>query len=397
MSVATSALVTLGLVAASIAGTAAVASADPLVLEAKITGSTSLGGQLTADHGDFAGTDFTYEWRNVTENPKTVIGRDSTFSPDSGDRADQITVTILAKAAPVTDTTTGVTAAPVAVSDVSDPIVVTGGSLAVSQSTVIPGETFPVTGSFFAPSTTYLITSGPTFSQNVTSGADGTFSLVVPVAAKDAAGSNTVTAVHAAAGRIATVTITITQPPKPPVIVGSSPTVAGTVKVGNTVRARVGTWKGNASFDYQWLLSGKEIAGATNSTYDVTAGGVGKNLRVKIVGSVDAASLTVTSAPYKVAAATFSSTASVKLKGVAKVGRTLKAVKSGSYRPSDVVTTYQWYVGSTKIAGATKTTLKVKKSWKNKYLSVRMTTTKDGYATSTRTAYSAKIKAKKKS
>jgi hypothetical protein len=93
-----------------------------------------------------------------------------------------------------------------------------------------------------------------------------------------------------------------------------------------------------------------------------------------------------------VAAATFASTASLKLKGKAKVGRTLKAVKSGSYRPGDVTTKFQWYVNGVKIAGATKVTLKVKKSWKGKFITVRMTTTKTGYATSTRTAYSAKVK-----
>ena len=377
-SIAVSALVTAGLVAGSIVGVASAASAVETP-KATIDGVLSLGATLTAKATDFVElpATFTYEWVNYTENPTAVIGRLSTYTPNSGDRGDDLIVTIKSP----TETATSPTA------------LVGGGTLSTGQSSVVPGASYSVSGTFFAPSVDYVIDAG-TNKIPVKSDASGNFTVSIPVATTEKAGTKSVSAVHATAGKISSTTIIVTQPPKPPVIKGSSPTISGTVQVNKTIRASVGSWSKGVTFDYQWLLDSKPIPGEINSTYSIRPTDVGHSIRLRLLGQADDAALTVTSSGYKVAAAKYTATPSVAIKGKQKVGRKLKAVVSGTFSPGAAGYSYQWYSNGTAISGATSKLLKVKKSWKGKVLSVRLTGKQLGFETVTRTAYTGKIKKK---
>lgn len=61
-------------------------------------------------------------------------------------------------------------------------------------------------------------------------------------------------------------------------------TVAGTVRGGRTVKARVGRWTPKAtSYTYQWLLAGKPIRHATHAAFAIPKADKGKRLSVKVV------------------------------------------------------------------------------------------------------------------
>lgn len=66
--------------------------------------------------------------------------------------------------------------------------------------------------------------------------------------------------------------------------------------------------------------------------------------------------------------------------GTRKAGKTL-TVKAGSWGPGAVALSYQWYCGSTKLTGATKTSYKLTSKDKGKKVSVVVRGTKSGYTT----------------
>ena len=63
------------------------------------------------------------------------------------------------------------------------------------------------------------------------------------------------------------------------------PVVAGARKVGQTLTANTRTWSPAAEFSYQWYRNGRAIAGATASTYLLTAADKGKKIRVRVLAS----------------------------------------------------------------------------------------------------------------
>ncbi|MDR3069650.1 MAG: hypothetical protein LBU38_01405 [Propionibacteriaceae bacterium] len=83
------------------------------------------------------------------------------------------------------------------------------------------------------------------------------------------------------------------------------------------------------------------------------------------------------------------SKAKVSLTGTAKVGKTLKA--KVSFSPAAKYT-YQWYRGSAKIKGATKSSYKLKKADKGKKVKVTVKAGKAGYQTVSESSPAKKIK-----
>ena len=63
------------------------------------------------------------------------------------------------------------------------------------------------------------------------------------------------------------------------------PTISGKAKVGQTLKAKTGSWSPTATFKYQWLRDGKTIGKATTSTYKLTRSDQGRKISVKITGS----------------------------------------------------------------------------------------------------------------
>ena len=71
------------------------------------------------------------------------------------------------------------------------------------------------------------------------------------------------------------------------VLVPATPTVSGTVAVGRTLTAKVGTWKpSGVTFTYRWYRNGTAISGATGKTYVVKKADRGARLHVRVTGTL---------------------------------------------------------------------------------------------------------------
>lgn len=81
--------------------------------------------------------------------------------------------------------------------------------------------------------------------------------------------------------------------------VTASPTLSGTFTVGQVITSANGTWAGDATIVYtrEWFANNIKIAGATATTYTLTAAELGKRITVRVLASNGAGSATATTAP----------------------------------------------------------------------------------------------------
>lgn len=63
------------------------------------------------------------------------------------------------------------------------------------------------------------------------------------------------------------------------------PAITGTKTQGQTLTASNGTWSRSPSFTRQWLRDGAPISGATNTTYLLAAGDVGKLISCRVTAT----------------------------------------------------------------------------------------------------------------
>jgi hypothetical protein len=153
-----------------------------------------------------------------------------------------------------------------------------------------------------------------------------------------------------------------------PAVSTGLPGVSGTPGAGSTLTADPGDWQGTPTitYTYQWQrcdASGAncvDIAGATGSTYDLSAGDVGHTVRVIVVASNDAgASNPATSAASPVVQVPPHSTVAPQISGTATAGSTLTATKGTWTGTGPLAYAYQWQrcdasgTGCVDIAGAT--------------------------------------------
>jgi hypothetical protein len=84
-----------------------------------------------------------------------------------------------------------------------------------------------------------------------------------------------------------------------------TPTISGTLKVGQKLTVSTGTWSPKAdALKIQWYASGKAISGATSKTFKLTSKQKGKTITVKVTGSkAGYTTVTKTSAKSKKVAA----------------------------------------------------------------------------------------------
>ncbi|WP_062315908.1 CAP domain-containing protein [Demequina maris] len=61
------------------------------------------------------------------------------------------------------------------------------------------------------------------------------------------------------------------------------PQVNGTLKMGNYVAAKTGTWRPSPNFQYRWFRDGKLISGATGKTYKLRWADKGHTIKVKVI------------------------------------------------------------------------------------------------------------------
>jgi hypothetical protein len=182
------------------------------------------------------------------------------------------------------------------------------------------------------------------------------------------------------------------------------PMISGTPQVGNTLSVTAGTWTpADITATYQWLRDEGPIAGATASTYTLTAADEGKTLVVLVnaskPGYQDRMNMSNTVGPILAAAApapapvvapapapapvpapvpVISFSKKIDVVGKLVVGSTLK-LKNYKALVTQVTATatykIQWFAGAKKIKKATKSKLKVTKALKGKKINALVSAT----------------------
>jgi hypothetical protein len=189
-----------------------------------------------------------------------------------------------------------------------------------------------------------------------------------------------------AAGNIESAkTVSIDAVPAPgdaPFTTTPNPTVSGTARVGSKLTASAGTWQpAPVTLTYQWLRSGRPVAGATGATYTPGAADRGAALTVQVTGTKPGyTSVTVTSAPTAKVAKGKLSSARPHLKGTEKVGKKLRAV-AGSWGPAPVKLSYTWFRSGERIRGATNVKYTLIGADRGEKIAVKVTGKKAGYTT----------------
>ena len=172
-----------------------------------------------------------------------------------------------------------------------------------------------------------------------------------------------------------------------------TPKISGTTKTGATLTADAGAWApAPDALAYQWYRGKTAIKGATAAAYVLTAADAKARIQVRVTGTkAGYDTVTKTSAvTAKVIAAGKLTKGKPKIRGTAKVGKTLK-VTAATWGPGTVKLSYRWYHVSTAIKGATGSSYKLKSVDRGHTISVKVTGSKTGFTSAT-TKVSLKVK-----
>lgn len=344
------------------------ASDAPVSPTPTVTGLPRVGETLTVVPGEWSdGAVLSYQWF-VGGLPVTGA-TDTTYVPVADDLGKAVTVTVTGTR------TSGVTVR------TSEPVTVEAGVLSPTPVPTLSGDArvgstvTAVPGTWDARATlTYqwyvddVAVAGATGSSYSPVAGDVDHALSVAVTGSRA-GYTTVTQRSAAVTVLAGV-----LSPTP------MPTISGRALTDRTVTAVPGAWDPAATLTYQWSLDGTPVPGATTRTYRARPADVRKFLTVTVTGSRDGyPSVSRTSAPTTVGIATQTRRPRPTVKGLAVVGRTLRAV-AGAHDPGTRVR-YAWFVAGKGIPGATRATYQVRPRDLGKRIKVLTGTAKPGYYT----------------
>ncbi len=161
--------------------------------------------------------------------------------------------------------------------------------------------------------------------------------------------------------------------------VTGTPVIEGVPNVGQTLTAdNDGIFSPDAdyTFSYQWLGDGVEIAGATDKQYTVAASDLGKDLQVRVRGSVGELSADAVSDPVSVSDIIVVDAPVIS--GPTQVGATL-TISSGTYNITPDSIAYQWLVDGEEIDGATTSTFAIRPADLGRSISARVLVTKASF------------------
>jgi hypothetical protein len=187
--------------------------------------------------------------------------------------------------------------------------------------------------------------------------------------------------------------VTFTETTSPP---SWEPVLFGPHRVGS-VDSCLAAFQGATTVTYAWQANGTTISGATSSTYKIPAllngnkTSVGQTLTCSVTATNSAGSVSGTSSGAKIALGpALVPTTKPVLHGPHLPGRA-ETVTAGKWSPAAAHVTYQWYLNSTKVAGATRSSFTVPRSAKGKTVHCVVTASAPGYANGTYTTPSVKI------
>lgn len=156
------------------------------------------------------------------------------------------------------------------------------------------------------------------------------------------------------------------------------PAIAGSARVGLTLKAVAGTWMpAGSALSYQWLRDGKAISGATGTEYLVGAADLKHALKVRVSASLGGTTISKTSDETTDTVVGVFAAAKPVVKGNFVVGSTLTGTP-GSY-PLGTALSYRWQRNGANISGATAPTYRTTPADVGKELRFRVRATKSGY------------------
>ena len=163
---------------------------------------------------------------------------------------------------------------------------------------------------------------------------------------------------------------------------GGIASIEGNPKIGSTLTAKINDQDGVKQITgYQWLLTGQDISGATNSTFVPTANEKGKAVTVRItyVDNTNKVESHI-SAPVQITDGTVqaNNTGTVTIEGDPKVGSTLTAKVSDKDGLSSSKIQYTWTVGGQVVIGNTSANLPVVEDYLGKTVKVHAYYDDDG-------------------
>ena len=361
------------------APTASVAAGTITAGAVAVTGGATIGSKLTAVPGTWlpANTSLAFQW--LRNGAKIVGATASTYVVQLADATTKLSVTVTGTLTGYT--TKAVTSAQTAAVPV---LLLTARPVPTISGTVKIGSTLTAIAGAWAPSPVSLAyqwlrdgvaVSGATGATHVVVGADAGKALSVKVTGSKP-GYASVTTVSRATVKVPVGVMTTL-----------TPTIAGTLRVGQTLTASVTGWvPSTAIFGYVWYRSGTVISGATGKTYALTASDLGKTLKVKVTGS---------SLGWTTAAATSKATSTVAkglivaaapvISGKIAVGQVL-SVPVTAWKPTGLSFAYKWYRSGSAISGATGATYKLAAADLGKKISVKVTASRKGYTSVSKTS-----------
>ncbi|SMH50543.1 hypothetical protein SAMN06295885_3568 [Rathayibacter oskolensis] len=348
-----------------------------------ISGSTTVGSTLTANPGTWdSGVTLSYQWK---KNGGVYISGATakTYVLKASDAGATLTVTVTGtkpgySSASKTSATTAV---------VTNGAVITGPTPTITGTATVGQKLTAVPGTW-APAPVTLAYQWKRNGTAISGATASTYTLVTA----DAGAAITVSVTGSKTGYTAvTKTSAATTVKAALQTLMPTPTISGTLKVGSTLTANPGTWDSGTTLSYQWKRNnGTYISGATSKTYVLTGADAGATLTVSVTSTKPGYSpATKTSATTTAIAKGTLTGATPTIFGTAKVGSTLTA-KPGTWTPSPVTLSYQWYRGTTAISGATASTYKLATADKAASITVKVTGTKTGYTTLTKASAAVK-------
>jgi len=331
-----------------------------------ISGTLATGATLTAQVGTWDPMPtFTYQW---FRGEQPIIGATGpTYVVQANDVSKYLTVQVTATlngydtvvaGSSRTETISAIAVTPGTVTMTGTPVV--GNTLGVNAGTWSPAETVLTyrwyrDGVQASTASTYTLTAADL---------GATISVVVHGAAVNYAWveSGATAASTVAAGTIAT----------------SVPVITGTAQVGQTLQGSATGWAPAPSMTYAWLRNGTAIAGATDTSYTLTAADLGTAITFRASGTLAGyTDETITSAATATVVAGAITAGDVAISGTAQVGETL-TVTPGTWTPAPALA-YQWYRNGTAIPGATGTSYTATGTDLGATLKVVVTGTQAGY------------------
>lgn len=167
-------------------------------------------------------------------------------------------------------------------------------------------------------------------------------------------------------------------------LVAPVPTIAGTMKVGESLTVVPGTWGPvGTALAYQWLRNGTPIAGATSAGYTLTPTDSATTITVAVTGTqLGYTPTTTVSLPTGTVALGTPIVGTPTISGTAKAGLRLTAVP-GTWGPGVVTLSYQWLRNGVPIARAINSSYTLVGADVGTVISVSITGNQAGYTTGT--------------